>query len=150
MTNLNIESYFDVIDDIASFSSAEKSLITIDMQRVWQDRDKGSLNDFETTQIRIREAFIQEGFKVNELKHIDKSRCYADQENHISLNYDGRLLNVRRVILLLITAKVNYCRTERLNGTKNSPNACNTAMAMISAKNVGYFHYVMVDAANIS
>lgn len=91
MTNLNIESYFDVIDDIASFSSAEKSLITIDMQRVWQDRDKGSLNDFETTQIRIREAFIQEGFKVNELKHIDKSRCYADQENHISLNYDGRL-----------------------------------------------------------
>ena len=91
MTNDNIESYFDVIDDISSLTPSEKSLITVDMQRVWQDWEKGGNKDFEKEQIKIRETFIQEGFNVNELKHIDNSRCYADKENHISINYDGRL-----------------------------------------------------------
>lgn len=91
MTNENIESFYDVMDDISTLSFFEKELITIDLQRVWQDAEKGNLCDFEETQTNIRNAFVSEGFKVNELKHIDNSRCYADRENHISINYDGRL-----------------------------------------------------------
>lgn len=91
MTNENIESYYDVLDDMSTLSSSDKNLITVDMQRVWQDVGNVAKCDFEKTQIEIRDAFVQEGFNVNELKHIDNSRCYADRENHISINYDGRL-----------------------------------------------------------
>ena len=91
MTNENLDSYYDVLDDITSFPLAKKDLITIDLQRVWQDRQEEDKTKFERRQINIREAFLQKGFNVNELKHIDRSRCYADRDNHVTINYDGLL-----------------------------------------------------------
>lgn len=88
----NIKSYLDVLSDLSDLSEAERKNIKIDMQHVWQDRSTSSF-DFEELQNEVRNKFTQEGFFVMEKKHIDISRCYADQQNNIAINYNGDLYN---------------------------------------------------------
>lgn len=90
MIEENMAGFYDVLTDLHELTAEEKLLLTIDLQRVWQD-SRNSHFDFLQEQSRIREAFLQEGFRVNELKHIDPSRCYADKENHVTVNYDGSI-----------------------------------------------------------
>lgn len=93
MTEENIESYYDVLSDLAVLSPKDRELLTIDLQHVWQDTGNSDRDTFLATQTKVREAFIAKGFHVTELKHIDNSRCYADRNNNISVNYDGSLFN---------------------------------------------------------
>lgn len=87
MTKDNVMSYYDVLSDLQNLPQEEKKLINVDLQHVWQD---DSEKDPQIQQ-KIREAFLEHGFNVNELKHIDPSRCYADHENHVTINYNGDL-----------------------------------------------------------
>lgn len=92
MTEKNAETYFDVLTDLEEWMTPSlKELLTIDLQHVWQDRTEDTQRELSLTQQRLREAFLSEGYQVNELKHIDRSRCYADRMNHVSINFDGSL-----------------------------------------------------------
>lgn len=88
----NVMSFIDVLFDLRDLSDKEKKLLFIDLQHVWQDVVL-SKSEFELSQNTIRTAFRQEGFNVKELKHIDISRCYADKDNHIVINYNGDVYN---------------------------------------------------------
>lgn len=90
MTKENLMSYYDVLPDLQDLPQEEKKLINIDLQHVWQDNTNDSSQILQI-QKKIREAFLEQGFNVNELKHIDPSRCYADLENHVTINYNGDL-----------------------------------------------------------
>lgn len=89
-TNANLDTFVDVLTDLADLSDAEKQLVTVDIQHVWQDVPNRT-PDFAERQERLRDHFREVGFTVTELKHIDTSRCYADKDNHISVNYNGDL-----------------------------------------------------------
>lgn len=91
MTSENANSFYDILIELKNMSIQEKSLLTIDLQHVWQDVSKADGISFNMQQEKMREAFISENFIVTELKHIDNSRCYADRENNVSINYDGSL-----------------------------------------------------------
>ena len=87
-TSKNIDTFVDVLMDIENFSDNEKSYITIDIQHVWQDVKKSDI-DFAEREERIRKLFISKKFRVNEAKHIDISRCYADRSNSLLINFNG-------------------------------------------------------------
>lgn len=86
----NIRTFVDVLTDMKDWPEENKRLITVDLQRVWQDAPRTDM-DMPTEQKKLRELFLREGFHVNELKHIDISRCYADKANDIVVNYNGDL-----------------------------------------------------------
>jgi len=93
MTTENMGSFYDVVPELDIFTESEKEHIVIDFQRIWQDGAICEREHFLTMQADLRKAFLSHGFKVNELKHIDNSRCYADRENNVTVNYDGKLFN---------------------------------------------------------
>ncbi len=84
----NLLSYADVLDDLKDIPTEERSLLAIDFQHVWQDDDEGTMT-YMDRQEKLRERFVDKGFTVNELKHIDNSRCYADRKSHYTINYNG-------------------------------------------------------------
>jgi len=90
MTKENIDSYTDVITDLHVLSQKEEEHLTIDFQHVWQD-NTGFDDDFLKNQKKIRQLFQHDGFIVKEMKHIDISRCYAERENCVTVNYNGDL-----------------------------------------------------------
>lgn len=89
-TGYNIRTFVDVVSDLKNLPQEDKNFVTIDFQRVWQDAPRTDV-DMPTEQKKLRELFLQERFRVNELKHIDISRCYADKANDIVVNYNGDL-----------------------------------------------------------
>lgn len=93
MTMDNAEGYYDVLSDLQTLSKEDKKWIKIDLQHVWQDVGNFDKESFFAVQAKIRKAFLENGFMVHELKHIDNSRCYADRENNVSINYDGKLFH---------------------------------------------------------
>ena len=60
------------------------------MQQVWQDMPRTDV-DMQVEFKKIRELFTKEGFNVNEVRAISKSRCYGDHANHFIVNYNGDL-----------------------------------------------------------
>lgn len=89
-TNNNIRTFVDVLSDLSDLTEQEKSNMTIDLQRVWQDPFRSDV-DMNYEQLKLRKLFIQKGFIVNPLRHINPSRCYADNDNHVVVNYNGDL-----------------------------------------------------------
>lgn len=89
-TNANLDTFVDVLTDLAGLTDDERQRVTVDIQQVWQDAPNHT-PDFGDRQERLRDGFREAGFTVTELKHIDASRCYADMDNHISVNYNGDL-----------------------------------------------------------
>lgn len=84
----NLLSYADVLEDLEDIASGERELLNIDFQHVWQDNGEDTMKYLDR-QEKLRERFVEKGFTVNELKHIDNSRCYADRKNHYTINYNG-------------------------------------------------------------
>ncbi len=87
-TTENLPSYADVLDDLGDIPTEERSRLHIDFQHVWQDDGEDTMM-YMDRQEKLRERFVDKGFTVNELKHIDNSRCYADRKNHYTINYNG-------------------------------------------------------------
>ena len=84
----NLASYADVLEDLEDIQTEERSRLAIDFQHVWQDNGENAMKYLDR-QEKLRERFVEKGFTVNELKHIDNSRCYADRKNHYTINYNG-------------------------------------------------------------
>lgn len=87
-THKNIESYKAVLADFKDVSDEQKSFLRFDIQRVWQDSDKGT-NVFLEQQLKLRENLQEENFFVSPEE--DPGRCYAERENHVVVNFNGDL-----------------------------------------------------------
>ena len=89
-TGNNVRTFVDVLTDIKDWSDKEKRPIQIDLQHVWQDTPRTDV-DMQVEYKKIRDAFMKEGFSVNEARVVHPTRCYADYANHFIVNYNGDL-----------------------------------------------------------
>ncbi len=90
-TTDNIDSFLDLVDDLAVSCDAHKESINIDLQQVWQDN--GASEQFTEQMERVKKAFSDKGFNVSGEKGMIKYRCYADSNNHVVVNYDGNIFH---------------------------------------------------------
>lgn len=91
-TAKNVDTYLDVLNELTQLSEEQKKYLHVDFQRVWQDVNAPEDN-FEIRQQRVRDFFKSEGFNMIEAKCINPSRCYADKDNHVVVNYNGDLFS---------------------------------------------------------
>lgn len=87
-TKDNVDSFYDVIDEFESLTLEERHNITFTMHKVWQELNT---NDLETRAEKLREAFVEAGFSVDDREPLTGTRCYADRKNFIVINYNGDL-----------------------------------------------------------
>lgn len=89
-TEENILSVSGILEDISRFDKNNKDNISIDLQRVWQNRPVGK-DDVESIADKIRLDFKNAGFCVhaNYIPSNVIDSCYGDKKNHVIINYDG-------------------------------------------------------------
>ena len=63
-TRQNISSINEIFDDLLFLSQDERNFLTIDFQRVWQERDSKD-DDVDDLAQQLRQSFIKNGFKVS-------------------------------------------------------------------------------------
>ncbi len=86
----NVDTVDSLINDIESFPEELRQYMTIDFQRVWQDRDHRS-DETEAKAMILRRRCGELGINVAcHFIHRDiRWSCYADKINHALVNYDG-------------------------------------------------------------
>lgn len=82
----NIDTLIDVMEAFEILGKENRQHLTFDFHRVWQDV-KGSRVDIQIE--KIRNEFNEEGFQVVMPSSFSRSRCYADHENKVVVNYNG-------------------------------------------------------------
>jgi uncharacterized protein len=88
-TALTAYSIGDILNDISHFTEANKSNLSIDFHRVWQDKEE--VADIDEFIDSIKESFENSNFRVvrNEIVENFKKPCYADRENEVVINFNG-------------------------------------------------------------
>lgn len=89
----NVDSYYDVIDDLKTVTEKNVEHLIVDIQQVWQDVVNVSPKEFLIKQRQLRTRLVDEGFNVNELRVANPVRCYADRNNHVVVNYNGDIFS---------------------------------------------------------
>lgn len=86
----NLNTFYDVIDDITKINESVLNYLSIDIHRVWQDK---GINDsiYEELENRLRTFIKNKGLNVSKKMRIQNYRCYADSNNQFVINYDGLL-----------------------------------------------------------
>lgn len=88
-TMQNITSVPSILKDLENIPDNDKSHLSIDFQRVWQDDEIESDNEMLNDVITL---FSQKSFHVSSYyNHINSFRhpCYGDKENECVVNYNG-------------------------------------------------------------
>lgn len=86
-TSSNIKSFYYLIDDIMSLSNQNNSLISITLQRVWQEPATKEL--YQETK-KMEEYIYSLGFKGGMGDSTcAQNYCYADYDNSFVVNYNG-------------------------------------------------------------
>ncbi len=88
-THENIDTFVDVLTDLADLTAAEKACITCNFQQVWQDK-----KEHPETEETAREAvatFRAEGYETDCDGVVRRGNCYADAANSIVVNSDGNV-----------------------------------------------------------
>lgn len=93
-TSKNIDSVSSIIEDLKTFPDICKRNVTIDFQRVWQDRKQAGEED--STEKTAKEYIInlrRQGWLVSSytVKDSVRNSCYGDKKNYILVNYNGDL-----------------------------------------------------------
>lgn len=83
----NLESFADILTDLESLPDEAKAHIHCDFQKVWQSGDNSTKNDSLGMVNLFKEAGFSTSCDVNYHRHL----CYADRENHVTINYNGDL-----------------------------------------------------------
>lgn len=88
-TALTAYSIGDILNDISHFTEANKSNLSIDFHRVWQDKEE--VADIDEFIDSIKESFENSNFRVvrNDIVENFKKPCYADKENEVVINFNG-------------------------------------------------------------
>lgn len=83
-TAKNIDSFHQVLQDFEEYAKNEH--LNISIQRIWQETNTDDLREKERELIKsVKQNFLSEKRQVGPVK------CYADSENCIIVNYDGRI-----------------------------------------------------------
>ena len=91
-TAKSISSFADIVNDFTDLLDECRNRMTIDIHRVWQDRDNGHNKEaFEEQEDILRSTLRQHGLLVKNKLRLQRYRCYADSENEVVVNYDGYL-----------------------------------------------------------
>lgn len=90
-TMQNIDTFIDLEQDFADIGIKPSNNLHIDFQHVWQDNCDEILI---TTKLgNVTKVFEEAGYKVSRDDITVKYRCYAEQNNHVVINYDGNLFH---------------------------------------------------------
>lgn len=88
-TSKNVDSIESILNDLVLLTPEMKQYLTMDFQRVWQEREpKEDINE-EKVQT-FRSLFIQKGFNVsaNYIQPVYDT-CYGNCSNHVLINFNG-------------------------------------------------------------
>lgn len=89
-TKANVHSFIDVLSDLKDIPESDRNYLSLDLHRVWQDpHDEGSEEQAE----RLRQSLKNDDFQVRNDLVLEKYYCYADQKNHVAVNYNGDLFH---------------------------------------------------------
>lgn len=98
-TTENYRSIDSVLDSFAGVAISERGHLTVDFQRVWQERPS-SIASKEESEIdalvrRAMSRFGEAGFGVSYHKPMSGiyNSCYCDKKNHILINFNGDVFN---------------------------------------------------------
>lgn len=88
----NIDTVESLVDDVKAIPEDLRSHLTLDFQRVWQDRDSRS-DATEAKAMEMRDVCRKDGLAVanNFMLRDVRQACYADKVNHALVNYDGHV-----------------------------------------------------------
>ncbi|MDE6285773.1 MAG: radical SAM protein [Muribaculaceae bacterium] len=92
-TSANIDSVLSIVDDFKHWGE-EKELLSVDLQRVWQDKEGGPSEDSTQEAVaRTMERFRRAGLRCTSPAMLNsvKSPCYGDRRHNLLVNYDGNL-----------------------------------------------------------
>lgn len=89
-TKENIDGMKTIIDDLSDLSMADKKLIILSLNQVWQDK-KTENDDIYAKVANIKDYAKQQGIHTNSVLSSDTVRnsCYADRFNQAVINFDG-------------------------------------------------------------
>lgn len=89
-THENANTFIDVIKDFSDVPLEYRDMLSFAFHQVWQDKP----TDFIEQEIEtISQYFKDEKFRVEHPSKISRNRCYADNPNHIVVNYNGHIYN---------------------------------------------------------
>ena len=86
----NLLCFLDIIDDFCNQPQNRLRNIKFKFQRVWQDVSNLSNEEISHQVRQVENAFIEAGLEFEDSYNRPK-RCYADMENGIVINYDGKV-----------------------------------------------------------
>lgn len=89
-TAANLQSFADVATDFKNIPNEYKQSISLNFERVWQDK---GISDVVTPEIFdwVMQKFSSAGFDISKNDYVIKHRCYADSNRAIVINSDGKL-----------------------------------------------------------
>ena len=87
-TTKNANTFVDVIKEFNDVDPVKRDFLSFNFHKVWQDKQTDLA---EKTIEESRNWFNKEGFSVGYPNEYINTRCYADKENCIVINYNGEL-----------------------------------------------------------
>lgn len=89
-TSVNIGKIAEIKEDLIDLSDEMKSILFINLQQVWQDKDEHPDLDLAADTDKIIYGFREMGLRAY-FYTADKitSSCYADKKNQVLINYNG-------------------------------------------------------------
>ncbi len=89
-TAVNLQSFADVATDLRDFTEEQKQNISVNFERIWQDKGTSDTVIPETLEW-VLQKFSAAGFDVSNNDYVIKHRCYADSNQALVINSDGKL-----------------------------------------------------------
>lgn len=93
-TSENIDSIPEIINELRAIDEKTKKYLTIDFQRVWQDRplitEDIIISKIATYSNELEKIGLKFSTSLAGPNHVRYS-CYGDKKNHILINYDGNI-----------------------------------------------------------
>lgn len=86
----NIHRVIEIKDELKDLDKESKSLLFINLQRVWQDKDMSPNFDLKSDMDKIIYGFKEIG--INTYYYVDDKitySCYADKNNEVLINFNG-------------------------------------------------------------
>lgn len=84
----NIDSFTELVDDVASFPNLQNGNVRFTLQRLWQCTASSKLQEKVEA---LRNYIADKGFSPDEYNMSVSPHCYADYDGSIVVNYNGDL-----------------------------------------------------------
>ncbi|MDE6843916.1 MAG: radical SAM protein [Muribaculaceae bacterium] len=89
-TSETICSVREILSILKAIPNEYRTLLTVDLQRVWQDRRRNLDNSY-TIAKHLRNEIRSMGYRVHNARILNgvNNSCYGDKLNHLLINYNG-------------------------------------------------------------